>query len=280
MTIVAAWVTQRGTDQECLRCVTDARLSTRDGESIFPLTDTGAKLFSIPLNAYSPAASGGYTNRYLSSSLGLAFCGDSLIGLPLASTLSSITSQLINPHTESKPSLEDIGHLSIRIATKLKSSMRAARPEGEHRGFQMALFGWCEVRERYELRHFGSSSWDSTIQLETFDLEPRASVFLMGDQVEVIRQEIASRRMNFGGAAWEEAPETIVRAFSHEGGIPSVGGLIQIGRGTKKGFFLWPTIQYVVDGEKILEKVIFRGLDVYDEIGRIGPCSVSIGNDR
>ena len=52
MTIVATWLTEAGTDQESLRCVTDARLSTRDGESIFPLTDTGAKLFNIPLNAY------------------------------------------------------------------------------------------------------------------------------------------------------------------------------------------------------------------------------------
>lgn len=91
---------------------------------------------------------------------------------------------------------------------------------------------------------------------------------------------IDSRRANFGGAAWEEAPETIVRNFSHEGGISSVGGLIQTGRGTKRGFYLWPTIQHVVNGEGITEKVIFRGLDVYGEIGNIGPCSVFIGNDH
>ena len=279
MTIVAAWLTEMGVGQKSVRCVADARLSTRDGESIFPLTDSGAKLFSIPLNAYSPSPSGGYTNRYLSSSLGLAFSGDSLISLTLASTLSSITSQLISPHTESKPSLEDIGHLSVRIATKLKSGMRAARPGGEHRGFQMALFGWCPVKERYELRHFRSSSWDSTIQLETFELEPRASIFLMGDQVEVIRTEIERRRMGLGGIAWELVPEDIVRRFASEGGIPSVGGQIQIGRGTKKGFYLWPTVQYVADGERIKEKLIFRGLDVYEEIGHIGPCQVYIGND-
>lgn len=279
MTIVAAWVSYRGTVMESLRCVTDARLSTRDGESIFPLTDAGTKLFSIPINIYRPSPSGGYTNKYFSSSLGLAYCGDSLIGLTLASTLSSITNQLVDPRTEAKPSLEDIANLSVRIATKLKSSMHAARPESEHRSFRMALLGWCPTRERYELRHFSSTSWSPAIRLENFDLEPRASAFLMGDRVGDIRQEIESWRMNLGGAAWEEAPETIVRRFSHEGGIASVGGLIQTGRGTRNGFYLWPTIQYVDNGGKIDEKVMFRGLDVYEEINPIGPCTAFIGQD-
>lgn len=108
MTIVAAWLSELGTGRKFIECASDSRVTDKYPNSVFTLLNSSAKIFSIPVIARHPGESGLFDTVYHVHSIGLAFCGSSLIGLNLSSSLSSIVSQLASPNAAHVPKLEDL----------------------------------------------------------------------------------------------------------------------------------------------------------------------------
>lgn len=120
MTIVAVWLANNTfPDQSFIECISDSRVTDQDSNrTISQLLNNSAKIFSIPVIARCPGVTGEYDTQYYVNSFGLAFSGSSLIGLNLASTISSMTSQLVGPSSTAVPSFQDVADFSVRVTRK------------------------------------------------------------------------------------------------------------------------------------------------------------------
>ncbi len=274
MTIVAAWLSDLGPGQRFIECVSDSQVTQNDAHTVIPLLNTSAKLFHIPVIARHPGQSGFFDTIYHVHSMGLAFSGSSLIGLNLSSTMSSLTSQLAGVNDTSVPSLEDVCNLAIRITSiyvKFLGDARNQVPE-----FQGAVLGWCPVRREYRLIHFRPRSFDDpTIISAPFDLNTVSTGFLMGNHTAEIQSKITTHRVGRSGIAWDNAPKVVIEEVIRNRSYQSIGGGLQRGRGLPNGFSLLASCQPLVLGQPAAD-LSFRGLSLFDHIGNIGPCFVSM----
>jgi hypothetical protein len=274
VTIVAVWLNGASTGQQFIECIADSRVTEEDNNhTISQLLNISAKILSIPIVARCPGPSGSYDIRHHIHSFGLAFSGSSLIGLNLSSTISSLTSQLVGRNKTAIPSFQDIADLAVRITRHYVQDYGNAY--GKVPLFQAAIFGWCPVNQTYQLTTFGRSNGHSaSVFVKPFDLNTPDSVFLMGDHIEEIQNEIVIHRHNFlASMARDMGPRTIIARIIRARTYLSIGGALQDGRGSSNGFYLCPSVQAVVCGEQVTDEVSFRGLDLYDDIGKIGPCN-------
>jgi len=217
---------------------------------------------------------GEYDKQYYANSLGLAFSGSSLIGLNLASTISSLTSQLVGTTNSAIPSFQDVSDFAVRITRKYVDAM--GKLQGRIPPFQGAIFGWCHLDSRYKLLSFGpTSQHEPSVEASAFDLNAPDSVFLMGKHVNEIRDRIGTFRQQFQPSpARDIVPRNIIWDVIYTRRYAEIGGALQHGRGSSKGFFLYPSVRSVCDEDKFTYEVSFRGLDLYDDgaVGTIGPC--------
>ena len=274
MTIVAAWLSDFGNGHKFIECVSDSRVSDKDGNSVFPLLNSAAKIFALPIIVRHPGTSGFFDTVHHVHSVGLAFSGSSLIGLNLSSTLATLTSQLASTSPSHIPLFEDLAALAIRITTRYVQSLMAV--ENKVRAFQSAVFGWCPVAKEYKLISFGpTSSEDPTITVNQFDLVQPGAVFLMGDHTPEIREQIINRRNGLSGIAFAIAPKHVIEEIIRQKSYQSIGGTLQRGQGMEQGFQLVAACQPVVHGEPAAD-IFFRGLSIFSDIGAVGPCFVSM----
>ena len=125
---------------------------------------------------------GEYDKQCYANSLGLAFSGSSLIGLNLASTISSLTSQLVGTTNSAIPSFQDVSDFAVRITRKYVDAR--GKLQGRIPPFQGAIFGWCHLDSRYKLLSFGpTSQHEPSVEASAFDLNAPDSVFLMGSML-------------------------------------------------------------------------------------------------
>lgn len=277
MTIVAVWLTNHTHDQSLLECIADSRVTDEDSNhTISQLLNNSAKIFSIPVVARCPGETGEYDTQYYVDSFGLAFSGSSLIGLNLASTISSLTSQLVGRTREAIPSFQDIADFAVRITRKYVDAI--GQLQGRVPPFKGAIFGWCHGDSKFKLLSFGPVSTTSPdVFTVLVDLTVPDSVFLMGNHTEEIADRIREFQQRFQpSAARDVVPQNIIWGLIYDRIFEDIGGELQHGRGSSKGFFLYPNVRSVLneDQQTFRDQVSFRGLDLYDDstVGSVGPC--------
>src|ERR1700688_199321 len=114
MTVVAIWLEPQ---EQTLWVVADTRISNpgQSGGAVVA-TDSGAKLFALPIHCYA-AVAGSFAKKTLyQSSVGYAFAGDVLPATMTFATVSTFFQNLVTVGSYDPPRLRDIAEMVGHLA--------------------------------------------------------------------------------------------------------------------------------------------------------------------
>lgn len=254
MTIVVLWYREKF-DQ--LWCAADSRISNAGA----PATDSGAKIFPVPINCHRQTTPGTWV-EYSSHKVGFAFAGSSLSALNTLALTSACTQQLRSDHdAEEAPSVEAVANLFKNVAEfyirDISSRLVGASTELKRYFFDSFVFGFCPRKQKYEafalkpaLPTGGSFSIDIyCVSVEPYTYTPIGS----GTEMFVALSEEVAKTVPEPGVV-----PTLNEMLKREARA-DVGGYFQLGVAHKGGFDLVPILD---TGRERRGNVSFLGLDV------------------
>lgn len=277
MTIVACWVSREMTTPS-LWAVSDSRISKPSPQSSQRVTliDEGQKIFSLPLICRKPGNGGFFSETYHVHSVGLAFAGDTLIGLNVASVLVPLLTNLCGYEESHVPSVEDIALLVSRVAMKYVKSLGSRIGVAN---YEAAVLGYCYKQHRLRMFRiaFRTGNGELATGCDEMQLDDPSYVLLLGSQTKNVDESI--RRERIGGDVssiqYSRAPKRVVESLVQAETYQEIGGSIQLGIATQHGFNPYAVLNPIEKG-KPQATLRFVGVDFSEDIGRIGDCQVSM----
>lgn len=271
MTIVACWVNaETNPPQVC--AVSDSRISAPDGSVI---SDSVAKIFSLPIVSRRPSASGHFDQIYYAHSFGLAVAGSALLSLNLNALLVPVLSNLIcvpQGQDLAIPSLEDVASVVARLHTELCRQIGVTA--GNRALSEAVVFGYCHRFRRYRIFRLSpvDGSAPLTVCCQEQDTSARETVLLLGVGQHEMAQRIADARARATSEiAWWRAPDWELRKVVASAMYPSVGGAIQLARASEHGTLLFASLEPINPGQAAAT-MKYLGLDLDGTVGMVGPC--------
>jgi hypothetical protein len=169
MTVVAVWLEPT---EQLLWSVADTRISqpgSSGGTTI--MTDSGAKLFAIPIRCHQPRTDLRKHELY-SSSVGYAFAGAVLPATMTLATASTFLQNLTTVGSNDPPRLSEIVAMIGRLAERF-SKEALASSSGEYGKFAAAVFGWCPILDEFAIYKLEPRLTSSTFQMVCEEIRPK-----------------------------------------------------------------------------------------------------------
>jgi hypothetical protein len=272
MTTIACWFSKEGANAPpSIWVCADSMVSSSCAKT---LIESSPKIFAIPVRCFVPGASGFFDTAVLNTTIGVAYAGNSLVGLTFNSALSACLARLNSVST--LPSLDDIAEFSSKLLQMYVKQLAFNFPDNAV--CEIALVGFCPVESRRKICHLmpsvnsGSFHYHIATYLDTQDDD---FVLVMGTDTRRIKENIRLVRMNSEkNRSWWQAPKNVI---SNEVKGPSnntIGGHLQLGIGTDQGFELYSVAQPDnCGGGNFLG---YLGVDLSGDFGRIGTCVVGM----
>ena len=264
MTIVAVWFEPT---EGVLWSVADTRIS-KEGKSggTTIMTDSGAKLFAIPIRCYrfGPDLNTRRIPHY-SSSIGYAFAGDVLPATMTFATASTFLQNLMTQGSGDPPRLREVaGMISLLAERFSKESLGSSN--GNYGKFTAVIFGWCPILDRFAIYRLSPRLDSSGFHVETTEHLPEddRSVVSFGSGAARLNQKIEFIRQH-GDKYHRTAriPKLAAEAVIEED-IGDVGGSLSIGIATRGNFQLYSYVSPIVRGRPEA-KISFNGIDLNQE---------------
>jgi hypothetical protein len=261
-----------------LWAVSDSRISkpTQHVSERLTLIDEGQKIFSLPLICRKPGNEGFFSETYHTHSVGLAFAGDTLIGLNVASVLVPLLTNLCGYEESHIPSIEDIALLVNRIAMKYVKSLGSRIFVVR---YEAAVMGYCYRQRRLRMFRltFRTGNGGLVTGCDEMQLDNPSYVLLLGSQKKNVDEAIQRERIgsDVSSIQYSRAPKRVVESLVQAETYQEIGGSIQLGIATQHGFNPYAVLKPIEKG-KLQATLKFVGVDFSEDIGRIGDCQVSM----
>jgi hypothetical protein len=260
MTVVAIWLEPT---EQVLWSVADTRISQSGlsgGTTI--MTDSGAKLFAIPIRCYQAIMDLSSPKKELySSSVGYAFAGAVLPATMTVATSSTFLQNLTTVGSNDPPRLSEIAAMIGRLAERF-SKESLASSNGTYGEFTAAVFGWCPVLDEFAIYKL-KPRLSSRFQMACEEQRPKnnSTVVSFGSGAARLTRHIAHIRDHgdeFNRTA--RIPKLAIEAVIKQD-VGDVGGSLSIGIATRNGFSLRSHVTPIVPG-KPEAKISFNGIDL------------------
>jgi len=242
LTIVVLWYREKF-DQ--LWCAADSRISSQGATA----TDSGAKIFPIPVNCHSETSPGNW-KEFASFKFGFAFSGSTLSALNALALGSACTQNLrLDKGKQHPPSLESIADLFQKVTehyiTDISSRRMGAISNPMQYFFDSFIFGFCPKEKRYK----------------AFALVPGCNeTQFWVHKAHVMVKPLTYTPIGSGADRFVELSEELSKTHPDPGVVPTlnemlareerpdVGGYFQLGVADRQGFRLMPILE--TEGEK------------------------------
>lgn len=272
MTTIACWFNKESANAPISVWVcADSKVSNSAATTLF---ESSPKIFAIPVRCFVPGASGFFDRPLLNTTIGVAYAGNSLIGLTFISALSALLARLNG--TISPPSLDEIAKFALQILQFYVLQLGFSFPNIAK--CEVAIVGLCPVEYRSKIYHLTPGKELGKLRyclVKYAEDQADDFVLLLGVDTPRIKESIQLVRINREkDLSWWRAPKDVI---SREVKTPlhaTIGGHLQLGIGTHQGFELYSVAQRPDDGGG--DFLSYLGLDVSGDFGRIGPCSVGM----
>ena len=203
----------------------------------------------------------------------------SVINAMTIATANTLLSDLVGPDASSIPSMADVAEVVRKLAQRFSKEALIGSASRYGR-FEAALFGYCTSRREfltYILGDIEDGSQGFSLQ-ELKVLSEGGIIASIGatDAKSKLDEVIGKFRLHgepHGRTGrW---PRLAVEAMVEERPILSVGGAISIGIAMQDGFRAYYNSRPLVVGQPPAWRS-FNGIDVDEEIGLVGPCTVGM----
>lgn len=255
MTLLMAW-----TDgPERWWIVSDSRLTgPHKGIAVNKITDSAAKILEIPVTLYALEGNDPLGVPIKSVTLGFAYAGSSLVALQSYVAVLPLWSRLQNAPFNVLPSMED-------FARSLAYFVRAYSLEVG--ACQCCLFGVdppTEILQGWEITTDGEGA--CKIQ----PIEMLDGIATYGTGASLAREKLNFLKGDIEFPAWRRAPVALLRQMLLNKEMDTVGGAVQVGMLTKKGFEVY--FDVLMRPPSVgLPEFKWRGFDL-QEASRVGKC--------
>ena len=276
MTIVAIWHEQ---SDAALWSVADTHISNagRGGGRILR-TDSGSKLFSLPIVCRNPSSDPGFKRQpYFSRTFGFAFAGDVLPALMTIATATTLLQELITVETKVPPSLTDIAEFTRKLAQRF-STESLSTSNGSYGRFEASVFGRCPLRDSFQISNLQPSDRGSDFCVVRTDhdlsKEPDHLTVLGSGKTKFVETMEQLRLHGDPHGRTGRLPKLVIEAMINDDDRPDIGGSLSIGI-TGYDFGLYSFMQPVVTGQPLAWRS-FNGIGMDTEIGPVGHCIIGM----
>lgn len=274
MTLVVIWQ-----EDGFLWSVSDTRISRPGDNGQVILTDSGSKLFSLPVICRHISSHENMNPLpYHSMACGFAFAGDVLPATMTFATAATFTQHLITPSTATiLPALKDVAILVCKLAERFSRETLSAS-NGTYGNFEASLFGYCPVEKTFKVFHLVPhiDKENFSYFINDYKIDGIEPVVIMGSgRVKFLEQ---MKKLKTEGDSYKRTarlPKIAIESIVDEG-QGDVGGSISIGIVPIQGSFqIYSSIQPIEKGKPAARET-FNGIDIDKEIGSIGPCIIGM----
>jgi hypothetical protein len=267
VTLGAIWLNDEEPESPRLWMATDSRISDEAGS----LIDEGIKLYEVPVVCRRPGPSGFFDTPFFTTSIGVIGAGGTLVYQQVCGTLVPILGNLISTQ-RAVLSIGDIASLAGVVATHYVRSLGTRRP---HDAAKVTLvIGGESVNSgirAYRLSPDIPEDGLLTFAVQPLDLQPRV-VHFIGDKTDDARTRLQELvRKDEPGASKYRAALNVIREFINDADHPTIGGDVQIGFTTGRGFRRVASV--VPDDANALR--LLNSIDL-DSLPAVGPCDIGI----
>jgi hypothetical protein len=241
MTVVALWYREH---ENKLKCAADTRFSRGRDEKLTITTDSGPKIFAVPVICREERANPlGWPVTH-SHSFGFAYSGAVVPALSAFALASACTQSLTCAPGKSRPvSIESVGKLFRTVALHCiadASSRLGQLDDLRTHFFAGLIFGYCPVRLEYTAYKFEPSldSNSLTVTMEHLPIGPNF-LYVMGSGAKEFLAAGEKRKETTG--FYE--PIKVLKTMLGEETRQDVGGYIQFGESGVGDFRILPVIE-------------------------------------
>jgi hypothetical protein len=252
MTLVVCW---KQNDE--INCVADTRIS---GEHV-TITDSGAKIFIVPIVTYLPENSS--FGLATSHSYGFAFAGSTLAALNTHALVSSCTQQLFNKDRRTPPSIRSVAELYAKVGTHYLRDLNFAKNQN-FITFTGLLFGFCPSSRKFQVYSIDSHVDSIPFGMSVHEHNISGSKRVVFGSGSAAFSDCSKARVHRGES---DHPMDVFSEVLLSGSVKSVGGYPQYGTARKEGMSLRPLLMPSEKDVDVATTTIL-GLDLC-ELGKV-----------
>lgn len=220
MTLVVCWCQ----NDEDLWCAADTRIS----QGNTTVTDTGAKIFIIPISYRS----GGEEAELSHFTLGFTFCGATLPAQNTHAIASTLCQMMRSDSPTAVPSAKGITTLYAKVAEYVLRDLNSRLPLDKAHGFYSIIFGYCPVDKKLKLFELSPNISPDKFSMDIIERSPiRGNLRAIGSGAQEF-----DRQLDIKSSIGEN--RRVLDVFMQVvggGAIQSVGGHPQIAIASVKG---------------------------------------------
>jgi hypothetical protein len=275
MTVVAIWLEPT---EQVLWSIADTRISVpgpTGGRKI--MTDSGAKLFAIPIHCQAARMNLDFRRKTLyRSSIGYAFAGDVFPATMTFATASTFLQNLTTVGSDDPPRLSEIAAMMGMLGQRF-SKEALGSSNGKYGKFTAAVFGWCPTLNRFAIYELTPRLTSSTFEMQIEETLPKDnfSVVSFGTGAARLTQQIDDIRQHGDKYNRTARIPKLAAEVLIEQDMSDVGGSLSIGAATRDDFRLYSYITPIVKGQPNA-KISFNGIDLGQEARLVGHYMISI----
>jgi hypothetical protein len=270
MTTIACWFNKESEHTSIWVCG-DSKVSSSNSST---LIESSPKIFALPVRCFVPGKEGFFDLPNFNGTIGVAYAGNSLIGLTLNSALATCLGHLIS--YESPPALDDIAKFTLEMLHMYVRELGAT--SGDRALCEVAIVGYCLAEGQHKMYHLSPiiQTGELKYQLNSYSANQADDfVLLLGADKERIKEAINELRQPIDkDISWWRAPKSVISTEVKNPNHPTIGGHLQMGIGNALGFQVYSVCQpYGVGPAAYLS---YLGLNVSSSFGQIGVCKIGM----
>ncbi|HHV7525272.1 TPA: hypothetical protein ACUNF5_006829 [Burkholderia orbicola] len=241
MTIVALWYSE---SNQGLSCAADTRISG----GAATITDSGPKIFQVPVNLTLELSGGRGFERANNQSFGFTFAGSALAAISTYSLATACTQNLCGmPDSPRSVSVEEIARLFRSAAEHYivdMGSRLGVNAEPTQYFFDSIVFGYCPVLAEFKAFNITPKITGGRVHVEITEMPiSRGVVHAIGSGRHEFARLYAERVETRGSAS----PIGVLKEMLRTQAPGDVGGHIQFGVDNKSGFRILPVLHEIGD---------------------------------
>lgn len=221
-----------------------------------------------------PSKEGFFDLQNYNGTIGIAYAGNSVVGLTLTSALATCLGNLISHGN--LPALKDIARFALELLQMYVKELGVTA--GDRALCELALVGFCPSENRHKIYHLSPAICAGTLkyQLDSYDSNQADDfVLLLGSDKTRISNSINEfRTTTEKDISWWRAPKSVVSAEVKNSINPAIGGHLQMGIGDSLGFQIYSICE--PSGIGATAYMSYLGLDVSSNFGQIGMCRIGM----
>lgn len=270
MTTIACWFNKESEHTSVWVCG-DSKVTASNTAT---LIESSPKIFALPVRCFEPGKEGFFDLPNSNGTIGLAYAGNSLIGLTLNAALATCLGHLIS--LGGPPALDDIAKFALDVLKMYVKELGVTA--GKRALCEVAIVGFCPTESQYKIFHLAPSIQlgELNYQLNCYNANQADDfVLLLGADKERIGKSIDDfRQQRDQDISWWRAPKSVIAAEVKNPIHSTIGGHLQIGIGNVLGFQVYSVCRpYGVGTAAYLS---YLGLNVSSDFGQIGVCKIGM----